>query len=493
MADEKKETGRTTRRTTRASRTTKRPARTIDLEAKEVPEDAAKADEKATAAQDEKPAGDAKQPEKAPPAAGTKDADAKKTRTGGSADKAAAARSGAASRTTRVELRSFATHLAAGLIGGLIGVVVGGIGLSQLSSGDPEGAARTDQEIARLQSELGVLRNTLDEQKKAVEAAAKPAEVSKSDLGKIDARIAAVEKAASASASADAKETSGLSDRIGKLEDVLKAVQSSSGSETGDAATLELSSRLATLSDDVKAQREELDSEIAKLKGDVAKSGENTPTQAATDALDARTKALEAQIAKLTTEVQASQKAPLVAQDGGSGAALALAFEALRRAVVDGDPYAKQLDQFRSYAPESLDVSAISAYATTGVPRQRDLLKELPPLLRSAGEAADKADDETFLDRLATNAQAIVRVRRIGPVAGEGAAAVLSRIEAEMRASDLAGVLRETKSLKGPALDILKPWLAKAEMRQAAISALDSAERELLKKPATDSDAAAKR
>ena len=332
----------------------------------------------------------------------------------------------------------------------------------------------------------------VDKQKKAAETA-KPPEVSKADLTQVESRIAAVEKAAAASASETGKENSELSDRIAKLEEVLNAVQSSAGSGASDAATLELSSRLAALSDALKKQKTGLDAEISSLKASVTERGENASAQAATEALNQRTKSLEAQIAKLSSEVRTSERLQKAEQDGGQGAALALAFEALRRAVTDGDPYAGQLDLFREHAPDSLDLSGISAYAKTGVPRQRALLKELAPALEKAREEAAKADDETFLDRLVSNAQSIVRVRRIGPVPGEGALAVLSRMESDMRASDLSGVLREAAKLKGPAAEALKPWLAKAEMRQAAISALDTVEHKLLKQPETGLDAAVKR
>ncbi|MDA7949533.1 MAG: hypothetical protein MPJ78_18915 [Hyphomicrobiaceae bacterium] len=490
MADEKKETGRTTRRTARTSRTTKRPARTIDLEAKEVPGEEAGTAKKGSAAPVAKSPEDAIKQDKASPGASAKKTDAKKTAAEDAQNTATTQ-----PRTTGIELRSFATHLAAGLVGGLVGVVIGGVGIGQFSSGSSDSADRTGQEIAQLQSRLGALQTELDAQKKAVETAAKPPEVNKEDLSKVASRIAIVENNAAASASASTKEKAELSDRVAKLEDVLKAVQSSAGSGAGDAATLELSSRLAALSDALKKQKEGLDAEIAGLKASLAEGGGSAAAKAAADALNQRTKSLETQIAKLSSEVRAAEKIQTqrTRSDNEKGAALALAFEALRRAVFDGDPYVQQLDLFREYAPENLDLSGLSAYAKTGVPRQRTLLRELRPVLEAAVEAADKADDETFLDRLATNAQSIVRVRRIGPVQGDDTSAVLSRMEADMNASDLSGVLREATTLKGPALEAVKPWLAKAEMRQAAISAVNGVERELLKKHATDPDAAAKR
>ena len=541
MADDKKESTGPTRRTARTPRTPKRPARTIDLDAKEVKdgetEAGKEADKKAPAAEAAKTAPEAKSAAKPPAGASAgkdnakKATDAKKPAGAEKAKNADTAQSATAQpRTSGVELRSFATHLAAGLVGGLVGVVGAGIGIGQLTTGQPDRSAAMQSEISQLQSRLDALQTQVGEQAKSSQTAASSADLGtlasrvdalekapppatdSAELGALASRVDALEKAPPPSDSteldtlasrvdalekapppASGSAVSDLSERVAKLDKEIGALQSAAASSGDSAAAEALTLRLTALSDEIKQQGEKFDAEIAELKTSAAADGEGASALAAADALKQRTDSLEAEIAKLSTDMRASGPARTTAGDSEQGAALALAFEALRRAVASGDAYSDQLDLLRAYAPDSLDLTAISAYAETGVPRARDLLQELPAVLEKASEAAEKADDETFLDRVVSNAQSIVRIRRIGPEEGDGMSAVLSRIDADMRASDLTGVLREARNLKGPALDAMKPWLAKAESRQAAVTAVDAAERALLVRDEPKPDAAAKR
>ena len=496
MADDKKQTGGTSGRTARTSRTPKRPARTIDLEAKEVKAGETDAGKKAPTAQAARPAGDAKSSAKTSAAASTRKDDTKKPADGkDDAKKAAGAKDAksakpvqqadAQPRTSRLELRSFATHLAAGLVGGLIGVVGAGIGIGQLTTGEPDRSAPLQAEITQLQSRLAALQARVDEQAKSSRTAA-----TSEDLGTLASRVETLEKSPPAASTSAVSE---LSDRVTKLDKEISTLQSAAASSGNRAAAEALNSRLTALSDEIRTQGEKFEAEIAGLRTSAASDGDGASALAAAQTLKQRTDALETEVAKLSSEMRASGPAPVAAGGGEQGAGLALAFEALRRAVASGDAYSDELDLLRTYAPEGLDLSAVSAYAKTGVPRSRDLLQELPAVLEKANEAAAKADDETFLDRVVSNAQSIVRIRRIGPAEGDATSAVLSRMDADMRASDLAGVLREAKDLKGPALDVMKPWLAKAEMREAAVAAVDAAERALLVRDEPKSDAAAKR
>ncbi len=483
MAEDKKTTSRTTTRGSTGGRG-RRPARTIDLEAEEVDDKSEADDAKSANKSAAKPAAvdqDAKaakkkekQPdEKATSAIGDKsDTETKSEKPVDDQPPAALSQ-----RTSGADIRSFVTHLAAGLVGGLVGVIGAGIGISYYSPEQSPEARGPLPEVAQLDRRIKAIESTLATQKNALETG-----TDKDALTKLEARLTTVEKTASTDGDIA---NSDVTKRIEKLEGSLKSLQSSADSEGSGGASPALVSRLATLSTELEKRSSGLQKELTQLKSALASDSSGKAAQDAAKALGERIVALEAQLSKLSGDVQAtterSSQENTVSSDG---AALALAFEGVRRAMERGTPYTGELETLRKFARPGLDLTVLSEYANTGIPDARMLLNRLPSFLEKARQADAKIDGETFFDRLVSNAQSIVRVRRVGPVEGDSATAVLSRMEASMKASDLVSVLREAKSLKGPALQIITPWLAQAESRQAGMAALGSLERELLARPA---------
>jgi hypothetical protein len=115
-------------------------------------------------------------------------------------------------------------------------------------------------------------------------------------------------------------------------------------------------------------------------------------------------------------------------------------------------------------------------------------LTALPGVLKTARGAIVTSGDATFFDRVVTNARSVVRIRRIGPAEGDSPGAVLSRMDAQMKALSLIGVVREAKALSGPVLDAVQPWLDRANARRESEDQLDALGRQLLSGLQTKTD-----
>jgi hypothetical protein len=88
-------------------------------------------------------------------------------------------------------------------------------------------------------------------------------------------------------------------------------------------------------------------------------------------------------------------------------------------------------------------------------------------------KAARKEEPQqgTFIERLQSNAERIVRIRPAGDVAGDDPASIRSRIEARAGNADIRGALAELSKLPPDARAPAAAWIRKAEARNAAIAA----------------------
>lgn len=454
MTSDKKDNSEETSGEKKTPASPRRPSRIIELEAEEI---------------ENKP--DQKSADKGDAAAKNKEAD--KSDTSSKPDDKRPKRP--PQRTKPSDVKSFVTHLAAGLIGGLVGVIGAGVGLDKLSLMGNSGQGEKPGQIAQLEDRLSALDVTLASQSKSLEALAKL-----DALDKFDTRLGTLEKKPDAALVVPKD----ITDRLAKLEGTLKTLISAAGEEgaSGLEQSAALTAKIDAVSSDFEKRSGNLNSDIVELKkmlaeGDGSQTSDNGP---AVGALGSRLDALEKQISDLATRPASSGQVSRRADMGSKGAALALAFESLRRATESGDAYSSQLDALVKLAPEGLDLTELKKHAGSGTETERSLLQSLPVKLREARAVVAKPAEDTFLNRAMSKAQSVVRVRRIGPVEGNSSEAILARMEARMKAADLAGALREAKSLKGPALEPLTPWLDAARARLAIASGLNQLEKRLL-------------
>jgi hypothetical protein len=341
-------------------------------------------------------------------------------------------------RTKISAARSFMSHLVAGLIGGLVGVIA-----AALSSGGPPDVTWLEQRLAKLE---GAPRPALD---------AKP-------IAAMEDRIVALEDGAKA----DAAKLSQLSDRVTDLDASLGSLAKTAeeGGSVADAAAIAgMEKAIAELKGKLNALTE---AEFAK--GDAAVS------QPELAPLIERLNKLEAVLPELAGTIDKEAT-------GAKSAALAIAFANLRAAVSDGRPYAAELDTITSLAPALGDLGVLPASAEKGIPT-------VPALARAFAKARDQAlaapaapADASVVDSLIASAESLVTIRRIDEApAGEGVEATLSRAQKALDHDDLAVAVKEVETLQGKPRDVFASWLGEAHARLSADEALTRLEGALL-------------
>jgi hypothetical protein len=367
---------------------------------------------------------------------------------------------GAPLHTSPTELTSFFTHLAAGLLGGLIGVVALALAWNKFS-------VRTAQ-----QPNLTPIENRLTKLETAP-----PSAGDTEALGAFDARIKTLE----ARKVETPPDLSGLTHRLTHLEDSLNSLAEAAqdGSSVADAATLD-----AKLGDIQKKLQEEIDSALAAqtpstkgleaLQGEVAalkaKLGALAEANLAGDSSDLAPQltTLDQRIAKLEAALpDLSRAIDRLAASAKSGAA-AIAFANLRDAVATGHPYSAELAVLRSLAPDLGDLGGLPAHAEAGIPIVAELASSLQRVVEKSAVPGPAPAEASFLDTMIASAKSAVTIRRVGADnTGTEPSAVLARAEAALQQGDLTAAIKEIEAMR-PSRDAFAGWLEDARARASA-------------------------
>jgi hypothetical protein len=380
-------------------------------------------------------------------------------------------------RSGVAQLKSFSTHLAAGLIGGLIGVI--GLALSSSDFGAGLKSAPAP-EVAAVEQRLA-----------ALEAASPPASDTEA-LSALEGRIATLESAEKA----DVLKLTDLADRVTKLDASLAALAKAAeegGSVPAAAATAqqieEAERRLdAKLADALakgeaanSAAIEEVAKAVAELRaklGALAEAkfgtGDASAPPAEFAAFTERLARLEAMLPELAGAIDKEAA-------GAKSAALAIAFANLRAAVSDGRPYAAELDTMGTLAPALGDLGALPAYAEKGIPTLLDLTRSFAAARDEALTAPAPEGEASLVGSLMASAQSMVKIRRIDEApGGEGEQPALARAKSALDKGDLAGAVKEVETLDDKARHTFSGWLNDARARLAAGETLTRLEGALL-------------
>ena len=376
------------------------------------------------------------------------------------------------------ELKSFATHLAAGLLGGLVGVVGLALAWGGLGGG---GSSGPQPDIAALEARIAK-RDT-----------APPAAGDSEALAQLKAQVEALETGV--------KETSpklaDLADRVGQLETSLKAISESAsdGGSVASAAAIaqqiaEAEQRLDAKIADALAKAEaadaadastlqEMQSAIAELKAKIGAlaelgTGDSAATGPALAALTERLAKLEAALPELAAAIGKEN-------NGAKSAAAAIAFANLRAAVSDGRPYAAELDTISALVPSVGDLGVLPAYAEKGIPTVTDLTRSFAVAREGAQVATAPAASGSLVDTLMASAQSLVTIKRIDePTTGQSPGAALARAKAALDKGDLAAAVKEVETLDGAPREAFAAWLGQAHARLSADETLIQLESALL-------------
>ncbi len=387
-------------------------------------------------------------------------ADSKDPTGGTEADRGAEKRTPA--RTGPVELKGFMTHLAAGMLGAVTGV----IGLALAWGLIP---AREDADVAAVEERLTALE--------AKQQAAAPAEAVADLEKRLTAQIAQQQPEVPS-------EVAALPERVGQIEERFQALAKSAeaGGSVADAAAIAaqigeaeqriagkidetLAEKLQSLRDEIGAQKQQLDQLAAAPAG--------APDSAEIDALTERLAKLEQALPGLTESVASS------ARSAKAGAA-ALAFADLTRAIHSGQPFAPELAALKAVAPDLPAAEPLAASADKGV-ATLETLRSTFEAAREQSETPPPAKDESLIGSVLASARSAVRIRRMDAADNAtGPEAAIARAERNLADGDVAAAVAQIESLPAPMQDAFTPWLEQAKERLAAEKAVAALEGEIL-------------
>jgi hypothetical protein len=190
--------------------------------------------------------------------------------------------------------------------------------------------------------------------------------------------------------------------------------------------------------------------------------------QADLDALSKRIAALE----QATTNKDSALAERISGEAEDKAGRLAVVASVLRNAVERGNPYVAELAAAKRLAPDDALLAPLEAFATTGIPSERALARELSslaqPMIKLVGEPAQPTG---VLEKLQASAERLIRIRPVGDIPGDEPPAVVSRIELKATRTDIEGALQELAKLPPKIRAPAEDWIRKATGREAAVAA----------------------
>ncbi len=280
-----------------------------------------------------------------------------------------------------------------------------------------------------------------------------------------------------APAGPDTRPADELAARLGKLEAALAAPRPA---QAGDPA---IAGRLAAIEEAIKSVQGTI-TDLARRADDNAAATREARGRADASLLaaDAARSAVErsnleavgSRIAALERTLNAirDEVAKSMAAVGDRPLRLAVSAQALRAAVEGGNPFAAELAAVKPLASDPKVLAPLEAFASSGVPTQAALGRELSELTPAMRRLADvPAANGGFLDRLQAHAERLVRIRPVDETPGDDALAIIGRAEARAARADIAGAVAELAKLPAPVRAPAEEWIKKAEARNAAVAA----------------------
>jgi hypothetical protein len=328
------------------------------------------------------------------------------------------------------------------------------------------GAQQADQ-LSRLETQVAGLQKESGDLKSRLEAVAKaPAPANAVDQKTIDAltqRIAKLEADASKPAAApnDAA-TADLTKRLAATEAALKA-----NDETLAALKSQLANTQAAPSQQTTQQFDQLGKSVADLQARVQQLAQQSAGVSAE-----QFKAVQSRVASLDQSVQTAQKQLGQNAAAASATRLALSATTLREAVFSHAPYEKELNEVKALGGDAKALAPLQRFAASGVPSDVQLAAELRKIVATLAPPANlSVASGSFIDRLRANAEQLVRVTPADAPSGDAPSDVLARLSLDAGHADVGAALKDIEKLPPATQAKFADWAAKARARGQAVSA----------------------
>ena len=363
-----------------------------------------------------------------------------------------------------VEEKSSALPLVfGGVLAGLIGYGASHFGVLDQGNEPAIDTSAFEAQIAELGTQVGALSETQSG------LASDLAGITPVDTAPISERLDAL--------SADLEALKGMPAEFGEIPgEIVARIEALETQEVAsDPASAEMAARLDTLESDVASTMATLTDRLTGLEDRLSDMQMALEADASGNMTDDQLAAFQSELEQLTTDATAQveeAKARASAFEAEAAAAAAQAertnaLAALTSAVENGTAFQEELAFFDD------PPKALTAVAETGMPTLNTLQRDFPDVARAALSTATVVpQDASAGERLTAFLKRQTNARSLAPIEGDSTDAILSRAEASVGAGDLVKSLEELSSLPEEAKEIVGPWMANAQARLDALSAL---------------------
>ncbi|MFN5995910.1 MAG: COG4223 family protein [Paracoccaceae bacterium] len=283
------------------------------------------------------------------------------------------------------------------------------------------------------------------------------------------AELAAISAQITKAQEDQAKALDGITGNIAALSNRLDTLEAKPAPELPDLSGLDaLDTRLAAIEAmplDATGANPALAAKVAELERRLAALPATDTSAAVQNQLDEALARLDAAEAAAKTQVAEAEAAAAKSRRSQ-------ALDALSRAVIEGRPFAAELQALEDPALSS----TLGPLAETGVPTLANLQAEFPDGAREALRLARDMNPEAgWTDRLVDFLAVQTGARSVTPRDGTTPDAILSRAEFALSEGRVADALVELAPLEDAVKAPLAAWVAAASNHVAAVAAVQAA------------------
>lgn len=261
-----------------------------------------------------------------------------------------------------------------------------------------------------------------------------------------------------------------LDTRVTKVESNATKAASSSVDAAVAARIDAMEKSIASLRSDIAAARGQSEKAVAALDNMKSAPRDSAVPSVDVSAIEQRLDKVEQATVALSAVANTPPPAAQAPADDPTLRRVAAA-TLLDSLVRQSEPYSAALNAAKSVSSDADKLKPLDAFAATGVPSSRSLLRELEPLLpKLAPKPETDAAPTGLFDRLQQSAAKLVRIQRTDiPASGNGA--VIARVKTAAEHSDLDAAKRALMELPAADRAPVQSWIEEVNARDAALAA----------------------
>jgi hypothetical protein len=275
-------------------------------------------------------------------------------------------------------------------------------------------------------------------------------------------RLSALEATIASGTSSEGEQVAALSAEVTALKDSVAALSQAAGnSSVADRVTaLEQTASLATPATN-GADLTALASRLATLESKTSDGSLNEALTTTKNALATEINSLKSEVAALQTQMTERASEP--------GLAATVAATALRAAVDRGGAFGAELENLAAVQPDAPAIAALRSFAASGVPTRQDLTAEFETAAQVMMAASEPVDpNATMFTKLMDSAKGLVKVRPVGSLEGDTAAARIARMGEALAKGDDTSLATEFAALPASSRDAGAAFMARFNARAEA-------------------------